>query len=212
MMEASHVQSRTSAARRAYDRVARLMQAASLHVTDMQMNSSHCCGAGWPRRKSACCHRGSVQVRRRCEETDICCVRFPVSCGRLHAAPRRQDHRHRLDWVSTPRRPPPVVRKAQPLIEKVWRHCEDKGSRGRTVKLRGRFNDLEIITRSRTGRVPISSRCELETCRSSSFKRDTRSKADPPSCLHARANRRPSCSSAYQFESASIRIKTAVHQ
>ncbi|MGR4931243.1 hypothetical protein ACIPUD_31205 [Bradyrhizobium sp. CAR08] len=107
---------------------------------------------------------------------------------------------------------PPVVRKAQPLIEKVWRHCEDKGSRGRTVKLRGRFNDLEIITRSRTGRVPISSRCELETCRSSSFKRDTRSKADPPSCLHARANRRPSCSSAYQFESASIRIKTAVHQ
>jgi DNA polymerase-4 len=35
----------------------------------------------------------------------------------------------------------------QPLIDKVWRHCEDKGSRGRTVTLKMKFNDFEIITR-----------------------------------------------------------------
>ena len=38
----------------------------------------------------------------------------------------------------------------QPLIDKVWRHCEDKGSRGRTVTLKVKFADFELITRSRT--------------------------------------------------------------
>ena len=50
----------------------------------------------------------------------------------------------------------------QPLIDKVWRHCEEKGSRGRTVKLKVKFNDFEIITRSRSVPVAVSSRGDLE--------------------------------------------------
>ena len=38
----------------------------------------------------------------------------------------------------------------QPLIDKVWRHCDDKNLRG------------EIITRSRSVPVAISSRGDLE--------------------------------------------------
>ena len=43
-----------------------------------------------------------------------------------------------------------------------WRHCEDKGSRGRTVTLKVKFNDFEIITRSRSVPVAVSSRSDLE--------------------------------------------------
>jgi DNA polymerase-4 len=50
----------------------------------------------------------------------------------------------------------------QPLIDKVWRHCEDKGSRGRTVTLKVKFNDFEIITRSRSIPVAVASRGDLE--------------------------------------------------
>src|ERR1700757_787608 len=37
-----------------------------------------------------------------------------------------------------------------PLIEKVWRHCETTGTRGRTVTLKVKFSDFELITRSRS--------------------------------------------------------------
>jgi DNA polymerase-4 len=50
----------------------------------------------------------------------------------------------------------------QPLIDKVWRHCEDKGSRGRTVTLKVKFNDFETITRSRSVPFAVSSRSDLE--------------------------------------------------
>jgi DNA polymerase-4 len=50
----------------------------------------------------------------------------------------------------------------QPLIDKVWRHCEDKGTRGRTITLKLKFNDFEIITRSRSAPVAVSSRMDLE--------------------------------------------------
>jgi DNA polymerase-4 len=36
-----------------------------------------------------------------------------------------------------------MVAELQPLIDKVWRHCEDKGSRGRTVTLKVKFNDFD---------------------------------------------------------------------
>jgi DNA polymerase-4 len=55
-----------------------------------------------------------------------------------------------------------MVAELQPLIDKVWRHCEDKGARGRTVTLKVKFNDFEIITRSRSIPVAVSSRSELE--------------------------------------------------
>jgi DNA polymerase-4 len=55
-----------------------------------------------------------------------------------------------------------MVAELQPLIDKVWRHCAEKGSRGRTVTLKVKFNDFEIITRSRSVPVVVSSRGELE--------------------------------------------------
>ena len=48
------------------------------------------------------------------------------------------------------------------LIDKVWRHCEDQGSRGRTVTLKVKFNDFEIIIRSRSVPTAVSSRDDLE--------------------------------------------------
>jgi DNA polymerase-4 len=57
----------------------------------------------------------------------------------------------------------PMVAELQPLIDKVWRHCEDRGSRGRTVTLKVKFNDFEIITRSKTVSSKIDSRIEVET-------------------------------------------------
>jgi DNA polymerase IV len=55
-----------------------------------------------------------------------------------------------------------MVAELQPLVDKVWRHCHDKGSRGRTVTLKVKFNDFEIITRSRSVPVAVSSRDDLE--------------------------------------------------
>jgi DNA polymerase IV len=55
-----------------------------------------------------------------------------------------------------------MVAELQPLIDKVWRHCDDKGSRGRTVTLKLKFNDFETITRSRSVPVAVSSRSDLE--------------------------------------------------
>jgi DNA polymerase-4 len=55
-----------------------------------------------------------------------------------------------------------MVAELQPLIDKVWRHCEDKGARSRTVTLKVKFNDFEIITRSKSVPTVVSSRSELE--------------------------------------------------
>lgn len=50
----------------------------------------------------------------------------------------------------------------RPLIDKVWRHCETTGNRGRTVTLKIKFADFEIVTRSRSVSFPIAGRDELE--------------------------------------------------
>ncbi len=50
----------------------------------------------------------------------------------------------------------------QPLIDKVLRYCETTGNRGRTVTLKVKFADFEIITRSRSLPYPIASRDDLE--------------------------------------------------
>jgi impB/mucB/samB family C-terminal domain len=55
-----------------------------------------------------------------------------------------------------------MVAELQPLIDKVWRHCDDKGSRGLTVTLKLKFNDFGIITHSRSVPVAVSSRSDLE--------------------------------------------------
>ena len=38
----------------------------------------------------------------------------------------------------------------KPLIAKVWRHCDNNGLHGRTVTLKVKYSDFQIITRSRT--------------------------------------------------------------
>jgi DNA polymerase IV len=43
-----------------------------------------------------------------------------------------------------------------PLVEKVWDYCETTGVRGRTVTLKVKFADFQIITRSRSRPEPIS--------------------------------------------------------
>jgi DNA polymerase-4 len=55
-----------------------------------------------------------------------------------------------------------MVAELQPLIDKVGRHCEEKGSRARTVTLKVKFNDFEIITRSRSVPGAVSSHSDLE--------------------------------------------------
>jgi DNA polymerase-4 len=50
-----------------------------------------------------------------------------------------------------------------PLVDKVWRYCEDKEACGRTVTLKVKFADFELITRSRTLAAPIESRSSLES-------------------------------------------------
>lgn len=50
----------------------------------------------------------------------------------------------------------------QPLIEKVWRHCETMGARGRTATLKVKFSDFELITRSRSVAV-IDSASDLSS-------------------------------------------------
>jgi hypothetical protein len=45
---------------------------------------------------------------------------------------------------------------------RFWRHCEDKGARGRTITLKIKFADFELISRSRTLAGAIVSCSELE--------------------------------------------------
>lgn len=50
----------------------------------------------------------------------------------------------------------------QPIIEKVWRHCETSGVRGRTVTLKVKFSDFTQVTRSRSVPGLVCDRDELE--------------------------------------------------
>jgi DNA polymerase-4 len=48
-----------------------------------------------------------------------------------------------------------------PLVDKVWRYCESSGARARTVTLKVKFADFQIITRSRSSVAPILDRATL---------------------------------------------------
>jgi DNA polymerase-4 len=56
-----------------------------------------------------------------------------------------------------------MVAELRPLIDKVWRHCESTGNRGRTVTLKIKFFDFEIITRSRSVPTAVSNRDDFES-------------------------------------------------
>jgi len=54
-----------------------------------------------------------------------------------------------------------MIAELEPLIDKVWRHCESAGARGRTVTLKVKFADFEIITRSRSVPSAVANRGDL---------------------------------------------------
>jgi DNA polymerase-4 len=49
----------------------------------------------------------------------------------------------------------------QPIVEKVWQHCETSDIRGRTVTLKVKFADFETITRSHTQVMAVAGQQEL---------------------------------------------------
>jgi DNA polymerase-4 len=49
-----------------------------------------------------------------------------------------------------------------PIIDRVWRHCESTGMRGRTVTLKIKYADFQQITRSQSVRGVIEGRMALE--------------------------------------------------
>lgn len=50
----------------------------------------------------------------------------------------------------------------QPIVDKVWNHCEQAGVCGRTVTLKVKFSDFQQITRSRTLMGYVDSQSGLE--------------------------------------------------
>jgi DNA polymerase-4 len=48
------------------------------------------------------------------------------------------------------------------IVDKVWGYCQGSGIRGRTVTLKVKFANFQLITRSRTGQTQIRTRDELE--------------------------------------------------
>ena len=50
----------------------------------------------------------------------------------------------------------------EPIVAKVWRHCETARIRGRTVTLKVKFSDFHQITRGHTGASRIATQAELE--------------------------------------------------
>jgi len=49
----------------------------------------------------------------------------------------------------------------EPIIEKVWRFCENGAIHGRTVTLKAKYADFRQITRSRTSPAALASQAEL---------------------------------------------------
>jgi DNA polymerase-4 len=56
----------------------------------------------------------------------------------------------------------PMREALQPIIAKVWRHCQANGIRGRTITLKVKFADFQQITRSKSVGETIDSLADLE--------------------------------------------------
>lgn len=50
----------------------------------------------------------------------------------------------------------------QPILDKLWRHCEGTSLSGRTLTLKVKYADFQQITRRRSMFAPIANRSELE--------------------------------------------------
>jgi DNA polymerase-4 len=57
----------------------------------------------------------------------------------------------------------PMREALEPIIAKVWRHCEATGIRGRTLTLKVKFADFQQITRSKSVDDAIDSLADLES-------------------------------------------------
>ena len=84
-----------------------------------------------------------------------------------------------------------LVAELKPLVDKVWRHCETTGNRGRTVTLKIKFADFEIITRSRS----VLRRLQAGTTWSGS----------PAACSKSRC-RCPSASGSWGYRCLSLQV------
>ncbi len=97
----------------------------------------------------------------------------------------------------------------QPLIDKAWQYCEDKGALGRTVTLKVKFNDFEINTRSRSVPSAILNRAELERLSIALLQNEMpfRSQSGCWGCRFRRYKAtRQSCSLVYRSNDRSSRI------
>ncbi len=56
----------------------------------------------------------------------------------------------------------PMREALQPIIAKVWRHCQANGIRGRTITLKVKFADFQQITRSKSVGETIDSLADIE--------------------------------------------------
>ena len=56
----------------------------------------------------------------------------------------------------------PMREALEPIIAKVWRHCQATGIQGRTVTLKVKFADFQQITRSKSVKDAIDSLADLE--------------------------------------------------
>ena len=56
----------------------------------------------------------------------------------------------------------PMREALEPIIAKVWRHCQATGIRGRTLTLKVKFADFQQITRSKSVDDAIDSLADLE--------------------------------------------------
>ena len=56
----------------------------------------------------------------------------------------------------------PMREALEPIIAKVWRHCQATGIQGRTVTLKVKFADFQQITRSKSVGDPVDSLADLE--------------------------------------------------
>jgi len=59
-------------------------------------------------------------------------------------------------------RPQEIVDGVLLVLDDVWGYCERTGIAGRTVTVKVKYADFQIITRSRTLAAPVNSRAELE--------------------------------------------------
>jgi DNA polymerase-4 len=59
-------------------------------------------------------------------------------------------------------KPQEIVDGVLSVLDDVWGYCERTGIAGRTVTVKVKYADFQIITRSKTLLAPVNSRTELE--------------------------------------------------